>query len=59
MGGIFRLVMAFSGEAEGHRVAYTLLGLLSILLGILALRHIFQTVAALALILGIFWLIMG
>jgi uncharacterized membrane protein HdeD (DUF308 family) len=57
--GIFRLVMAFTSVAEGHRVAYTLIGILSILVGILCLRHTFQTVTALALILGIFWVITG
>ena len=59
IGGIFRLVMAFTTEAEGHRVAYALIGILSIVVGILCLRHIFQTVTALALILGLFWVIMG
>jgi len=58
-GGIFRLLIAFSDEAAGHRVAYTLIGVLSIAVGILCLRHIFQTVAALALILGTFWVITG
>ena len=33
--------------------------MLSILVGILCLRHIFQTVAVLALILGIYWVIVG
>jgi uncharacterized membrane protein HdeD (DUF308 family) len=36
-----------------------LIGIFSIIVGILCLRHIFQTVAALALILGIFWVISG
>ena len=57
--GIFRLVIAFTDEGAGHRVAYTLIGIFSIIVGILCLRHIFQTVAALALILGIFWVISG
>jgi uncharacterized membrane protein HdeD (DUF308 family) len=57
--GIFRLVMAFTDEGEGHRVAYALIGIFAILVGILCLRHIFQTVEALALILGIFWVIVG
>ena len=52
IGGIFRLVIAFTDEAAGHRVAYTLIGIFAIVVGILCLRHIFQTVAALALILG-------
>jgi uncharacterized membrane protein HdeD (DUF308 family) len=49
--GIFRLVMAFTDEGEGHRVAYALIGIFSILVGILCLRHLFQNVAALASIL--------
>ena len=57
--GIFRLVVAFTDEGAGHRVAYSLIGIFSILVGILCLRHLFQTVAALALILGIFWVIAG
>jgi uncharacterized membrane protein HdeD (DUF308 family) len=59
VGGIFRLLIAFTDEAAGHRVAYTLIGIFAIVVGILSLRHIFQTVAALALILGIFWVISG
>jgi uncharacterized membrane protein HdeD (DUF308 family) len=59
VGGIFRLVAAFTDIAAGHRVAYTLIGIFSIVVGILCLRHIFQTVAALALILGIFWVVSG
>ena len=57
--GLFRLVIAFTDEGAGHRVAYSLIGVFSILVGILCLRHLFQTVAALALILGIFWVITG
>lgn len=59
VGGIFRLVMAFTSEAEGHRVAYTLIGILAILVGVLVLRHTFQTVALLGFILGLFWVIAG
>jgi uncharacterized membrane protein HdeD (DUF308 family) len=59
VGGIFRLVVAFTDEAAGHRVAYTLIGIFSVLVGILCLRHSFQTALALALILGIFWVISG
>jgi uncharacterized membrane protein HdeD (DUF308 family) len=57
--GIFRLVTAFTADAAGHRVSYTLTGILAILVGILCLRHTFQTVAVLALILGVFWVITG
>jgi uncharacterized membrane protein HdeD (DUF308 family) len=57
--GIFRLVTAFTSLGEGHRFAYALIGILAIVVGILCLRHLFQTVTALALILGIFWVIAG
>ena len=57
--GIFRLVIAFTDEGASHRVAYSLIGIFSILVGILCLRHLFQTVAVLALMLGIFWVIVG
>jgi uncharacterized membrane protein HdeD (DUF308 family) len=57
--GIFRLVTAFTSSGEGHRVAYTLVGILAILVGVLVLRHTFQTVALLGLILGLFWVIAG
>ncbi len=59
IGGVFRLVMSFTASAEGHRTAYALIGILSILVGILCLRHTFQVVTLLALILGTFWVITG
>jgi uncharacterized membrane protein HdeD (DUF308 family) len=57
--GIFRLVAAFTSAGEGHRVMFALLGVISIIVGIFCLRHIFQTVAILALILGVYWIISG
>ena len=59
VGGIFRLVLAFTEEGEGHRLAYALLGILSIVVGVFCMRHLFQTVAALTLIIGLFFLITG
>jgi uncharacterized membrane protein HdeD (DUF308 family) len=59
IGGIFRLVIAFTDEAaRPSRRLHVDRDLLDPR-GILCLRHIFQTVAALALILGIFWVISG
>ena len=37
----------------------TLLGVLSFIVGLYALRHLLVTVAALALLLGIFWMVNG
>jgi uncharacterized membrane protein HdeD (DUF308 family) len=57
--GIFRLVAAFTDEGEGHRAWWAILGLLSIAVGIMCLRNLFVTIAALTLVLGIVWVIQG
>ena len=58
--GIFQFVAAFAaGESGGMRVLYAILGVLSFVIGLYALRHIYVTVAALALLLGIYWIVYG
>jgi uncharacterized membrane protein HdeD (DUF308 family) len=59
--GIFRFVAAFASDDESGatRVLLALLGVLSFIVGLYALRHILVTVAALALLLGIFWIVNG
>jgi len=57
--GILRLVGAFAFEGEGHRAWDVLVGLASVVVGILCLKDIFQTIAALTLIIGIMWVIQG
>jgi uncharacterized membrane protein HdeD (DUF308 family) len=59
--GIFRFVAALAAGEEdtGSRVLLALLGVLSFIVGLYALRHILITIAALALLLGIFWIVNG
>lgn len=58
--GIFRFVAAFAlDESTGARVLYALLGVLALIVGLYALRHILLTLASLALLLGIFWIVNG
>jgi uncharacterized membrane protein HdeD (DUF308 family) len=59
--GLFRFVAAFASEDESGatRVLLALLGVLSFIVGLYALRHVLVTVAALALLLGIFWVVNG
>lgn len=58
--GIFRLVTAIvSRDVESGRALMAVLGVLSIVVGILFLRHPFQTVAAMVLLVGLFWVISG
>lgn len=59
--GIYRLVSAFASEdASGAtRVLFALLGILSLAVGLYAVRHVLLTIVALALLLGIFWIVNG
>jgi uncharacterized membrane protein HdeD (DUF308 family) len=59
--GIFRLVGAvtFGDSGAGARTLWAILGVLSLVLGFYAIRHIEITVLALGLLLGIFWLVDG
>jgi uncharacterized membrane protein HdeD (DUF308 family) len=59
--GVYRLVAAFSSaeESTGTRVMLALLGVLSLIIGLYAVRHVLLTIVALALLLGIFWVANG
>ncbi|MBO2447412.1 DUF308 domain-containing protein [Actinomadura barringtoniae] len=58
--GVLRVVQAIiADDSGGTRVLFALLGVLSVLVGVLVLRHLLQTVVVLALLLGMFWLIGG
>ncbi|HUC23659.1 MAG TPA: DUF308 domain-containing protein [Streptosporangiaceae bacterium] len=59
--GVYRLVGAFAlpDVAGGTRVLLALLGVLSLIIGLYAVRHVLLTIIALALLLGIFWIVNG
>ena len=59
--GVFNLVrsIADSGESGGYRVLLMVLGIFSIIVGVLALQNIVQTVAVLVLLLGAYWIVHG
>ena len=60
--GVFRLVASLSmGEmvGAGTRVLYALLGILSIIVGLWAIRHVVLTLLALVVFLGIYWIVSG
>ena len=59
--GIFRFVAAFVSDdlSGGNRVLLALLGVLSLIIGLYAVRHILITLLALVLLLGIFWVVSG
>jgi len=59
--GIYRFVAAFAttDATGGSRVLLALLGVLSLIIGLYAVRHVLITIVALALLLGIFWIVNG
>jgi uncharacterized membrane protein HdeD (DUF308 family) len=58
--GIFWFISAFArDESGGARVLSAILGLLGILIGLYAVRHIVVSVVALALLIGIYWVANG
>ena len=59
--GVFRFVSAFaSGDITGGtRVLLALLGVLSVIVGLWAVRHVLLTLIALIVLLGIFWVVNG
>ena len=58
--GIFRFVSAFAFDMSGgSRVLMALLGAFSLIVGLYALRHVLISVLALALLLGIYWVVSG
>jgi uncharacterized membrane protein HdeD (DUF308 family) len=59
--GIFRFAGAFGSDdvTGGTRVLLALLGVLSLIIGLYAVRHVLITLLALALLLGIFWTVSG
>lgn len=59
--GIFRFVAALASSdlTGGTRVMLALLGVLSIIIGLWAVRHAVITLVALAVFLGIFWVVNG
>jgi uncharacterized membrane protein HdeD (DUF308 family) len=59
--GLFRIVVAIadSDDTGGARWLMAVLGLLSVIIGILFLRHTEQTVTTLAFLIGLFWVIGG
>jgi uncharacterized membrane protein HdeD (DUF308 family) len=57
--GIVRLIRVFALDDEGHRTWDVVVGLGSVVVGILCLKNVFQTIAALTLIIGIMWVVQG
>jgi uncharacterized membrane protein HdeD (DUF308 family) len=59
--GVFRLVAAFATDdlTGGTRVMLALLGVLSVIIGLWAVRHVLLTLLALTVLLGIFWVVNG
>ncbi len=59
--GLFRIVLAIADreDSNGTRWLMAVLGLLSVIIGILFLRHTEETVTTLAFLIGLFWVVGG
>jgi uncharacterized membrane protein HdeD (DUF308 family) len=59
--GVFRFVSAFTMHnlSAGGRILYVLLGVLSLIVGLWAIRRVDVTLVALAVFLGIYWIVNG
>jgi uncharacterized membrane protein HdeD (DUF308 family) len=59
--GVFRFVAALASDdlTGGTRVLLALLGVLSVIIGLWAVRHVLLTLLALTVFLGIFWVVNG
>jgi len=53
------MAFAVDDASGGTRVLMALLGVLSFIIGLYALRHVLVTIVALALLFGIFWIVHG
>jgi uncharacterized membrane protein HdeD (DUF308 family) len=58
LSGIFHLIRVFDRD-ERHRIWAGLAGLLSIVIGVILIRHLHLTVALIGLIIGITWIVQG
>ena len=56
--GLFRLVGAFSGRMSSS-VLLGLVGVLGMAVGVVVLRHPFESIAVLATLLGVVWIVSG
>ena len=56
--GIFHLIRVFD-NSEPHRVWLGIAGLLFIVIGVVLIRHLHLTLAAIGLIIGIVWIVQG
>ena len=59
--GVLRFVEAFTvpGESGGMRALLALLGVLSVIVGIWAARHLGLTILVMGLVLGTYWIVHG
>ncbi len=59
--GIFRFAAAIASDdvSGGTRALLALLGVLSLIIGLYAIRHVLITLLALAVLFGIFWIVSG
>ena len=57
--GIFRMVYSLANHGEEHRVLQFILGLFSMIIGVVLVRHLYLTLGVIVLLLGVYWIVTG
>ena len=58
VGGVFHFIRVLDSE-EGHRVWLGIAGLLEVVIGVVMIRHLNLTIAAIGLLVGLTWIVQG
>lgn len=58
LAGIYRFALAFAVDRQ-HRGWSIVVGILSVIVGVIVIRNLVETVTVLALILGLYWIVSG
>jgi uncharacterized membrane protein HdeD (DUF308 family) len=57
--GIFRMVYSLGNRGEEHRILQFILGLFSLIIGVVLVRHLYLSLGVIVLLLGVYWIVTG
>jgi uncharacterized membrane protein HdeD (DUF308 family) len=57
--GIFRMVYSLGDHGEEHRILQFILGLFSMIVGVVLVRHLYLSLGVIVLLLGVYWIVTG
>jgi uncharacterized membrane protein HdeD (DUF308 family) len=57
--GIFRMVYSLGNHGDEHRILQFILGLFSLIIGVVLVRHLYLSLGVIVLLLGVYWIVTG